>query len=121
MLEAFDFPKEFCMFVQVLLKDASTRIEVNGSIRKVYPLASALFIIPFDVIFYLLREGNFSPKVRGITLPDKADLLNIQFADDTALFLVLSKDNIDSFVTRLRYFGDASRVRISQTKSTLLG
>lgn len=70
MLEAFGFPKEFCQFVQVLLKDASAQMEINGSLTQAFklgksirqgcPLAPALFVIASNALFYLLRDDNLS-------------------------------------------------------------
>ena len=100
MLQAYRFPEEFCRSIQVLLKDASTLIEVNGnlshpiplsqSIRQGCPLALTLFVIASDALFYLLRDITLSPKVHGITFHDDSEFLNIQFADDTSFFLELS-------------------------------
>ncbi|XP_059067729.1 secreted RxLR effector protein 78-like [Cryptomeria japonica] len=74
MLEAFDFHDLFCHCVLVLLVDAHAQIEVNGvtsqpfklgrSIRQGCHLAPALFVIAYDVLFYLLRENSLSPKVK---------------------------------------------------------
>lgn len=62
-----------------------------------------------------------SPRIRGISLPNSSDLINIQFANDTALFLELSQQNMDSLVSKIRLFGEASGAKISQSKSALLG
>lgn len=131
MLRAFRFPSEFCKYVQILLKDASALVEVNGSlsqpiplsrsIRQGCPLAPALFVIASDALFYLLRDDTLSPKIHGIKMSDDSELLNIQFVDDTALFLELSRHNIDSLNQKLATFGRASGAHISNSKSILLG
>ncbi|XP_059076993.1 uncharacterized protein LOC131876187 [Cryptomeria japonica] len=76
MLEAFGFPSEFYTYVKVLLQDASTQIDVNGSlsssimlsrsIRQGCPLAPALFVIASDALFYLFRDNSLSPKILEI-------------------------------------------------------
>ncbi|XP_057871784.2 secreted RxLR effector protein 78-like [Cryptomeria japonica] len=101
MLEAFGFPVEFCKWVKILLKEESAQVEINGSltqnikldrsIRQGCPLAPALFVIPFDALYYILRDYTISPKVGGVKLPDGSELINTQFADDTALFIKLTK------------------------------
>lgn len=78
-------------------------------------------MIALDALFYLLRDNSLSPKVRGISLPDDLELLNIQFANDTALFFELSKENLNALSSKLSLFCDASGAKISQSKSTLLG
>lgn len=131
MLEAISFPKEFCHLIQVLLKDASTQLDINGSITEAFnlgrsirqgcPLAPSLFVIAADAIFYLLRDSSLSLKVKGINLPNNTDLLNIQFVDDTTLFLELEESNVESLISKLKIFGEASRPKISQSRSILLG
>lgn len=129
-LSAFGFPREFRDYVRILLKDSSALVEVNGalshpiplsrSIRQGCPLAPALFVIASDALYYLLRDDTLSPRGQGITMPDDFELINIQFVDDTSLFLKLSKHNIDSLNQKLDIFGRASGARISNTKSILL-
>ena len=60
ILQAFGFPDEFVWYIQVLLKDSSSRIEINGflsnpiplsrSIRQGCPLAPSLFVIASDAL-----------------------------------------------------------------------
>ncbi|XP_059075279.1 uncharacterized protein LOC131875229 [Cryptomeria japonica] len=130
MLESFGFPGEFFYYVRVLLQDGSAQIDVNGSlsppislscsIRQGCPLALALFVIASDALYYLLRDSSLSPKVNGVRLPDDNELINIQFADDTALFVELTKTNIDHLNQKLHLFGSISGARISKAKSTFL-
>ncbi|XP_059068871.1 uncharacterized protein LOC131859296 [Cryptomeria japonica] len=131
MLAAFGFLKEFCQLVQILLKDASAQLDINGSITNAFNLGRstrqgchlvpALFVIASDVISYLLRDERLPPRVKGISLPNKTDLLNIQFADNAALFLELNEGNMESLTNKLKIFGEASEAKISQSKSILLG
>ena len=131
ILQAFGFPDEFVRYIQVLLKDSSARIEINGflsnpiplsrSIRQGCPLAPALFVIASDALYYILRDDTISPKVNGISLPDNSELLNIQFADDTSLFLELSCLNIQLLNLKLELFETISGARISKSKSIMLG
>lgn len=130
MLEGFGFPSEVCTYVKVLLQDVSTQIDVNGSVsssiilsrsvRQGCPLALALFVISFDALFYLLKDKSLSPKVNGIRLPDANELMNIKFADDTALFLELTKQNMDNLSLKIQCFGSISGAQISQIKFTFL-
>ncbi|XP_059069967.1 uncharacterized protein LOC131859829 [Cryptomeria japonica] len=131
MLEAFGFPPYFCLAVQTLLKDASAHIEVNGvlspsfplgrSIRQGCPLAPALFVIASEALYYILRDSSLSLEVRGIFLPNDEELINCQFADDTALFFELTKNNFKNLQGKLDVFCSASGARISHAKSICLG
>lgn len=130
MLRAFYFPPNFCSYVKFLLIDALALIEINDifpqpiklshSIMQGCPLAPTLFFIAFDAFFYLLRDNSLSPKVHGIILPDNYELLNIQFAYDTSLFLELSQHNIHYLNQKLEIFGKVSRACISTSKSIML-
>ena len=98
--DAFGFSPYFCSIVQVLLKDASTQVEVNTalstpfplghSIRQGFPLAPTLFFIASEALFYILKDNSLSLEVRGLYLPNDHELINYQFANDTALFFELS-------------------------------
>lgn len=87
MLDSLGFPVSFCKIVQTLLSDANAVVEVNGlksdniilsrSIRQGCPLASALFVLATDAMHYILKDFNLSPKVKGITLPNKEEVINI--------------------------------------------
>ncbi|XP_059064479.1 uncharacterized protein LOC131856642 [Cryptomeria japonica] len=131
MLEAFGFPPFFCLVVQTLLKDACATVEVNGipspsfplsrSIRQGCPLAPALFVIASEALFFILRDFSVSPNVRGICLPNNEELLNCQFADDTALFFILTENNFNALKGKLDLFCSASGARISHAKSICLG
>ncbi|XP_059077114.1 secreted RxLR effector protein 78-like [Cryptomeria japonica] len=106
MLEAFGFPGEFCKWVIILLKDALTQVEVNGSlsqnitlsrsIRQGCPLGLALFVIASDALYYILRDLTISPKVQGVKLLNGDELINAQFVDDMTLFIELSKLNMEA-------------------------
>ena len=131
ILQPFGFPDEFVRYIQVFLKDSSSRIEINGflsnpiplsrSIRQGCPLAPSLFVIASDALYYILRDNTISPKVNGISLPDNSELLKIQFADDTFLFLELSCSNIQHLNLKLDLFETISGARISKSKSIMLG
>ena len=42
-------------------------------------------------MFYVLRASELGPSVKGISLPNMDELINVQFADDTSLFLGLTE------------------------------
>lgn len=117
-LLAFSFSSKFFGMVDTLLEDALAQIDVNGmlfekfhlerSIRQGCPLAPSLFVIASDALFYLLRDNTFSPIIKGINLLDNNELVNVQFADETAIFLGLDEDNIESLMKKLDLFYQGS-------------
>lgn len=131
VMEGFGFPSHFCNMVKVLMNDANACGEVNDiksdffdlsrSIRQGCPLASILFVITTDALYYLMRDCRSSNKVQGLILPNGEDLSNIQFADDTTILTKLEHDNMDTLMAKLELFCKASDNKISLSKSTLLG
>ena len=49
------------------------------------------------------------------------ELINVQFADDTSLFLCLTEENFDNAIRRLDFFCKAYGSKIAPAKSTILG
>ena len=131
MLQSFGFPSYFCNAVQILLRDAFAQVEINGSlsdpfplgrsIRQGCPLAPSLFVISAEALYYILRDNTLSPEVRGLYLPNNEELINSQFADDTALFFELTNNNFLNLQSKLNMFCTISGARISQEKSICLG
>lgn len=123
MLKAFGFPEIYCNWINVLFKDASTVIDVNGclsepivlerSIRQGCLIASLLFVIAADALFYILRAKELGPPLKGISLPNGEVLHNAQFADDTSLFLGLSEENFEIACKRISFFCVASGSKIA--------
>ncbi|XP_057868136.2 secreted RxLR effector protein 78-like [Cryptomeria japonica] len=111
MLQAFGFPSYFCRWIDILFKDSSTVVEVNGelsepiplrrSIKQGCPIAPTLFVIVVDALYYIMRAPKLGPSIIGLTLPNTDDLINDQFADDFALFLALNEENFDNSMDRL--------------------
>ena len=114
MLKAFGFPYYFCKWVEILFKDASIVVEINGefskpiilqrSIRQGCPIAPSLFVIVVDALFYIMRDASLGHHIKGITLLNEDELINAQFADDTTLFLDLSEDSFSMAIHRVEFF-----------------
>ena len=131
MLKGFGFPKKYCDWIKILFNEASIVIDVNGnlsepiklkmSIRQGCLIAPLLFVIAADAMFYVLRASELGPPVKGISLPNMDELINVQFADDKSLFLGLTKENFDNAIRRLDFFCKAFRYKIVPAKSTILG
>ena len=125
------FQRSTCDWISILFNEASTVIDVNGnlsepirlqrSIRKGCPITPLIFFIAVYAMFYVLRDSKLGPPVKGIALPNMDELINVQFADDTSLFLGLTEENFDNSIRRLDFFCKASRSKIAPSKSTILG
>lgn len=125
------FPEIFCKMVNTLLCDVNAMVEVNGlrsecfplsrSIKQGCPLAPALFVLAADALYYLLRNNNLSPRVRGIRLPNNEEVVNVQFADDTAILLSLEEKNVGALLRNIEIFCQASGSKIALHKSCMLG
>lgn len=108
---------------QYLFKDSSIVIEVNGEIFNLFPLkrsirqgchiALTLFVIVVGILFFILRASKLGPLVKGISLPSKEELKNVQFANVITLFLDLSDVNFNNVMNRLNFNYLASRAIVS--------
>lgn len=72
-------------------------------------------------MFYVLRASELGPPIKGISLPNMDELINVQFVDDTSLFLGLTEKFFEHAIRRLDFFCKASRSKIAPAKSTILG
>lgn len=72
-----------------------------------------LFVIASDVLCYILRDYTISPKVGGVKLLDGSELINTQFVDDIALFVELTKQNMEALECKIKFFGEISGAKIS--------
>lgn len=83
-------------------------------------MAPTSFFIASDALHYILRVNNATPKVKGISLPNQSELLNIQFVDITTLFPHLNEDNISNLIEKLDTFCAAFGAKIFLSKSIML-
>lgn len=74
-------------------------------------LAPYLFLFIADVLRYMLNDPKW--QVQGLTLPDNSSLNNQKFADDTALFLKGTAENLTRAMRALTWFCDASGAKIN--------
>jgi len=67
-------------------------------------LAPALSVISSKALYYFLRMDKIPRIFKGIDLPDGSPLLNMQFTDDTAIYLVLKEENLNNLKIGLGKF-----------------
>lgn len=93
---------------------------LSRSIRQGCPLAPSLFAIVVDSLHYISRDNSLSPKVKGINLPNKEELVKVQFVDDTSLLIDLSEINASNLTKKLDLFCKTSGSKVYIAKSIML-
>ena len=91
MLQAFGFPSYFCKQINILLKDSSTVIDINGdlsnniklqrSIRQGFPLSHFLYVLVENTLGYVLEHYNQMGLIKGMSIPDNSMVINSDFAE----------------------------------------
>ena len=127
VLQRRGFPPRWRAWVSLLFSTASSRVLLNGvpgleilhgrGLRQGDPLSPLLFDIGIDPLNRTLElateEGLLQP------LPDHLAKLRVSlYADDAAIFLVPTADDITNLAYTLRGFGDATGLVTNFTKSS---
>jgi hypothetical protein len=122
------FSDVWVCWVKLLYKSASSAIKVNGttgpnfplerSVREGCPLAPYLFILATDVLGYLMADPKY--KVEGLSLPKGGLIRDQTFANDTALYLRGTTNNMDKARRILKISCRASGAKINWHKSVAI-
>jgi hypothetical protein len=88
---------------------------LHRAVRQGCPLAPYLFILAIDVLGYMLQDPK--AEVEGLTLPKGGIPRDQTFADDIALYLKGTKDNMDKAKKVLDTLCFLSRAHINWHKS----
>lgn len=124
-MEALGFSRKWISWVQTLYTGTEVSVLVNGklgesfelqrSVRQGCPLAPYLFILASDVLGYMLENPKY--KIQGFRTP-KGNIITSQMsADDTAIYLQVSKDNLNNMMIAMESFCKASGAKINWHKS----
>jgi len=126
-LEVFGFDSTWVKWVGSLYKEASSAIKVNGilgpdfplerSVRQGCPLAPYLFILATDVLGYLMADPKF--EVEGLSLSQGGLIRDQTFADDMALYLKGTPENLDKAQRVLTLFSQASGAKVNWHKTAV--
>jgi len=91
------------LVVSSLYKSASSAIKLNGVEGSTFPLGRSvkqgcslspyLFILATDVLGHMFDDHRFG--VKGLALPGGGKITDQTFADDTALYLQGTHDNME--------------------------
>jgi hypothetical protein len=120
-LARLGFCPEWIQWVSSLYASASSSIKLNGvdgsgfplarSMRQGYPLSPYLFILATDVP----RFG-----VKGLTLRGGREIRDQTFADDTALYLQGTRENMERAQRVLDIFCKASEAKVNWNKTAAI-
>lgn len=119
-MEKLGFSPEWISWTSALYRDAESALLVNGrrlpkfkvqrSVRQGCPLAPYLFLFISDVLAYMMNDQRYG--ILGLRLPDDSTVRVQCFADDTALFLKGTRDNMQRTFTVIELFCAASGAKI---------
>lgn len=125
LLRQFGFGECFVNWIELLYRDAASRIKLNGvvseafllerSVRQGCPLSSLLFSIAIEPLaLLLLRDGG----ITGIPTPLGREIKVSLYADDVTI-TVRTETDLERAMHHLRVFERASGARVNMAKSTL--
>jgi exonuclease III len=127
-LAKLDFCPRWIRWVSLLYTSASSTIKLNGvegaafplarSVRQGCPLSPYLFILATDVLGHMLDDPRFG--VEGLTLPGGRKIRDQTFADDTALYLQGTRENMEKTQKVLDIFCKASGAKINWKKTAAI-
>ena len=128
VLRALGFGTRWCEWVSMLFRTATSRVLINGlqgpsfhharGVRQGDPLSPMLFILAMDPLQRMLelatQNGAISPLPSTI-----ARWIVSLYADDAAIFLNPTKDDIAATQVVLQAFGNISGLHINMDKSSV--
>jgi len=120
-LAKLGFCPQWIRWVSSLYGSASSAIKLNGVEGSTFPLARSvkqgcpfspyLFILATDVLGHMLDDHRFG--VEGLALPRGGKITDQTFADDTALYLQGTRENMERAQKVLDIFCKASEAKIN--------
>jgi len=120
-LAKFGFYPKWIRWVSSLYTSTSSTIKLNGvegsafplarSVRQGWPLSPYLFILATDVLGHMLDDPHFG--VEGLTLSRGKKIKDQTFADDTALYLQGTRENMERTQKVLDIFCKASGAKVN--------
>jgi hypothetical protein len=126
-LEAFNLPPTFTRTIQMLYKNASTMVAINGifstpfrvtrGIRQGDPISCPLFDIAIEPLACMVRNDK---NIHGISIPRIEAPIKINlFADDTNLYLNRN-DRLDYIQEALQDWCDISGAKFNLEKTEII-
>ncbi|WVZ78922.1 LOW QUALITY PROTEIN: hypothetical protein U9M48_026563 [Paspalum notatum var. saurae] len=129
ILQFLGFGNAWCNLISRLLTTASTRILVNGEpgeeirhkrgLRQGDPLSPMLFILVMDTLNSLFIKAEEMGLLQPLTRGFAGQRISL-YADDVALFIKPSVDEMNLTTQILEVFGEASGLRTNLQKSCVI-
>ena len=94
-------------------------ITIHRSVRQGCPLSPLLFAVATHPLFCMLEKVSNDGILHGLRLQNK-NLSGLGFADDTLMMLRATNQNIETCLTLMNVFSDASDLQLNIEKSTLI-
>lgn len=111
VLRALGFRRNFIQWVEILCKDATARLIINGEISRALglgksvhqgcPLVPYLFVLAAD-LFLLMMKAH--PDIKGLELPGDRELKAMAVADDSQVVFATTAKSLDAYAMVIRIF-----------------
>ena len=127
-LKHLNFGDNFISWIEIILKDISSQIKINGflsddiliarGVRQGDPLSALLYVTIAEVLGNLIRSNKDN---NGITINNIEQKI-LQYADDTQI-IVTNDKSINEVFQQLRLFEDATgaKVNVQNTEELFMG
>jgi len=122
------FSEPFIKWTTSLYENAESTVMVNGeasttftlgrAVRQGCPLAPYLYLMVADVLGHMLQDPEY--EVQGLRLPNGQYIWEMLFADDTALYLKGTQENLNKMMKVLELYCSASGSKVNWTKTYLI-
>jgi len=126
-LEHFKFPKKYISWIQCFYNEIETCVTNNGHISKFFkpergvrqgcPLSPYLFVVAAEVLSLYIKQN---PNIDGIIGKSGEQYTVSQFADDTSLGILNTKNNLRETFKALTEFSICSGLKINVEKSEIM-
>lgn len=115
------FDETFIKWTASLYEGSESTVTVNGEASSVFtlgqavrqgcPLVPYLYLLVADVLGYMMHDPVYG--VKGLQLLNRDSSIELLFADDTSLYLLGTKENLDRAMKVLDFYCAASGSKIN--------
>ena len=128
LLSAMGFGARWCSWISILLSTASTSVFLNGSrgkwfkyhtgLRQGDPLSPLLFILAMEPLQLLIQKAVTDGGLQNMNVRNARLRLSL-YADDAAMFLKPTREEVTKVQEILAAFGTASGLVVNTAKSAV--
>ena len=127
VLKKFGFHKNFLKWIDIIYKDMSSKVMVNGtfteeskifrSVRQGCPLSMLLYVICLEPLIYKINNNN---SIKGLKIPNcKKEVKSIQHADDIT-DIIINDSSFKALEIENKKYSEASGSKINPEKTEIL-